>query len=243
MYYNESRKKHRDKERMISMQDLTEMLQSNSGDRDLSPDIAKIFHTYHELIETQQLYNAAIKEITTKLDILNEEFKVRFMRNPIHHIESRLKSPRSILNKLDRRHLELSLTSAKQNLNDIAGIRVICCYIDDVYRVADMLLRQADLRLVDRNDYIKNPSPHGYRSLHLDLEVPVYLAEHTEYVTVEVQIRTVAMDFWASLEHDLRYKTDKDIPEAMHLEMVQCAEEIARIDQTMQDIYKRIQNM
>ena len=243
MYYNESRKKHRDKERMISMQDLTEMLQSNSGDRDLSPDIAKIFHTYHELIETQQLYNAAIKEITTKLDILNEEFKVRFMRNPIHHIESRLKSPRSILNKLDRRHLELSLTSAKQNLNDIAGIRVICCYIDDVYRVADMLLRQADLRLVDRNDYIKDPSPNGYRSLHLDLEVPVYLAEHTEYVTVEVQIRTVAMDFWASLEHDLRYKTDKDIPEAMHLEMVQCAEEIARIDQTMQNIYKRIQNM
>ena len=243
MYYNESRKKHRDKERMISMQDLTEMLQSNSGDRDLSPDIAKIFHTYHELIETQQLYNAAIKEITTKLDILNEEFKVRFMRNPIHHIESRLKSPRSILNKLDRRHLELSLTSAKQNLNDIAGIRVICCYIDDVYRVADMLLRQADLRLVDRNDYIKDPSPNGYRSLHLDLEVPVYLAEHTEYVTVEVQIRTVAMDFWASLEHDLRYKTDKDIPEAMHLEMVQCAEEIARIDQKMQDIYKRIQDM
>ena len=225
------------------MQDLTEMLQSNSGDRDLSPDIAKIFHTYHELIETQQLYNAAIKEITTKLDILNEEFKVRFMRNPIHHIESRLKSPRSILNKLDRRHLELSLTSAKQNLNDIAGIRVICCYIDDVYRVADMLLRQADLRLVDRNDYIQNPSPNGYRSLHLDLEVPVYLAEHTEYVTVEVQIRTVAMDFWASLEHDLRYKTDKDISAEMHLEVAQCAEEIARIDQKMQDIYKRIQDM
>jgi putative GTP pyrophosphokinase len=225
------------------MQDLTEMLQSNTGERDLSPDIAKIFHTYHELIETQQLYNAAIKEITTKLDILNEEFKVRFMRNPIHHIESRLKSPRSILNKLDRRHLELSLTSAKQNLNDIAGIRVICCYIDDVYRVADMLLRQADLRLVDRNDYIQNPSPNGYRSLHLDLEVPVYLAEHTELVTVEVQIRTVAMDFWASLEHDLRYKTDKNIPNEMLLEMVQCAEEIARIDQTMQNIYKRIQNM
>jgi putative GTP pyrophosphokinase len=225
------------------MQDLTEMLQSNTGERDLSPDIAKIFHTYHELIETQQLYNAAIKEITTKLDILNEEFKVRFMRNPIHHIESRLKSPRSILNKLDRRHLELSLTSAKQNLNDIAGIRVICCYIDDVYRVADMLLRQADLRLVDRNDYIQNPSPNGYRSLHLDLEVPVYLAEHTELVTVEVQIRTVAMDFWASLEHDLRYKTDKNIPSEMLLEMVQCAEEIARIDQKMQDIYKRIQNM
>jgi putative GTP pyrophosphokinase len=165
------------------------------------------------------------------------------MRNPIHHIESRLKSPRSILNKLDRRHLELSLTSAKQNLNDIAGIRVICCYIDDVYRVADMLLRQADLRLVDRNDYIQNPSPNGYRSLHLDLEVPVYLAEHTELVTVEVQIRTVAMDFWASLEHDLRYKTDKNIPSEMLLEMVQCAEEIARIDQTMQNIYKRIQNM
>ncbi len=225
------------------MQNISEVLRSESGERDLSPDIAKIFHTYHELLETQQLYNAAIKEITTKLDILNDEFKVRFMRNPIHHIESRLKTPRSILNKLDRRHLELSLSSAKKNLNDIAGIRVVCSYIDDVYRVADMLLRQSDLRLADRNDYIKHPSENGYRSLHLDLEVPVYLAEHTEHVTVEVQIRTVAMDFWASLEHDLRYKTDKEIPDDLHREMLQCANEIARIDQKMQDIYKQIQSM
>jgi putative GTP pyrophosphokinase len=128
-------------------------------------------------------------------------------------------------------------------LNDIAGIRVVCSYIDDVYRVADMLLRQSDLRLADRNDYIKHPSENGYRSLHLDLEVPVYLAEHTEHVTVEVQIRTVAMDFWASLEHDLRYKTDKEIPDDLHREMLQCANEIARIDQKMQDIYKQIQSM
>ena len=209
----------------------------------LSADMSRLFHSYQELLEMQQLYNAAIKEIETKLDILNDEFKVRYMRNPIHHVESRLKSPQSILNKLDRRQFEISLASAKKNLNDIAGIRVVCCYIDDVYRVADMLLRQADLKLVELKDYIKQPNFNGYRSLHLDIEVPIYLAERTEYVTVEVQLRTVAMDFWASLEHDLRYKSDKSIPHEIVEEMLQCADEIARIDQKMQSIYERIQEI
>lgn len=209
----------------------------------LPKDLTRLFHTYQDLLEMQQLYNAAIKEVETKLDILNDEFKVRYMRNPIHHVESRLKSPQSILKKLDRRNFEISLDSAKKNLNDIAGIRVVCCYIDDVYRVADMLLRQADLKLVELTDYIKQPNFNGYRSLHLDIEVPIYLAERTEYVTIEVQLRTVAMDFWASLEHDLRYKSDKDIPHEIIEEMQHCADEIARIDQKMQTIYHRIQNI
>ena len=206
-------------------------------------DFRNLFQSYGELLEMQQLYNAAIKEIRTKLDILNDEFKVRFMRNPIHHIESRLKSPHSILKKLKRRQLEVSLASAKKNLNDIAGIRVVCCYIDDVYKVADMLLRQADLRLIEIKDYIKEPNYNGYRSLHLDIEVPIYLAERTENVTIEVQLRTVAMDFWASLEHDLHYKTEKDIPPEIVKEMLECANEIAQIDRRMQDIYQRIRQI
>ncbi len=214
-----------------------------SDDAKLPEDLTRLFHNYQDLLEMQQLYNAAIKEIQTKLEILNDEFKVRYMRNPIHHIESRLKTPQSILKKLNRRHYEVSLASAKKNLNDIAGIRVVCCYIDDVYRVADMLLRQSDLKLVKLKDYIKEPNFNGYRSLHLDVEVPIYLAERTENVTIEVQLRTVAMDFWASLEHDLRYKSEKDIPHDIIEEMLQCANEIAVIDEKMQEIYHRIQNI
>lgn len=214
-----------------------------SDDAKLPEDLTRLFHNYQDLLEMQQLYNAAIKEIQTKLEILNDEFKVRYMRNPIHHIESRLKTPQSILKKLNRRHYEVSLASAKKNLNDIAGIRVVCCYIDDVYRVADMLLRQSDLKLVKLKDYIKEPNFNGYRSLHLDVEVPIYLAERTENVTIEVQLRTVAMDFWASLEHDLRYKSEKDIPHDIIEEMLRCANEIAVIDEKMQEIYHRIQNI
>ncbi len=203
----------------------------------------QLFQSLSQFLEMQQLYQAAVKEIRTKLEILSEEFRVRYARNPIHHIESRLKSPQSMLKKLQKRNFEISIASAKQNLNDIAGIRVVCCYIDDVYRVADMLLRQSDITLVNITDYIKQPNYNGYRSLHLDLKIPVYLSERTEYVTVEVQIRTVAMDFWASLEHDLRYKSDKDIPQSICDDMLSAASQIAAIDEKMQQIYKEIQKL
>lgn len=202
-----------------------------------------ILNDLQKLLELQQLYNAAIKEIQTKLEILNDEFKVKFARNPIHHVESRLKSTRSIVNKLRKKNVEVSIESAKENLNDIAGIRIVCCYIDDVYRVADMLLAQTDIELVKSQDYIKVPNYNGYRSLHLDLRVPVFLSERTEKVTVEVQLRTVAMDFWASLEHDLRYKSDKDIPASISEDMLRCANEIAEIDAKMQSIYQQIQEL
>ena len=194
-------------------------------------------------LELQHLYKAAIKEIVTKLEILNEEFNVHFARNPIHHVESRLKSTHSILNKLRKKGYDATIESAKKNLNDIAGIRVVCCYIDDVYDVADMLLRQSDIHLVKVQDYIKNPNYNGYRSLHLDLSIPVFLSEHTEHVTVEVQIRTVAMDFWASLEHDLRYKSDKEIPPEICEAMLESAAAIADIDVRMQEIFKQIQKL
>ncbi len=209
----------------------------------VQPGGSAILNDFQKLLELQQVYNAAIKEIQTKLEILNDEFKVKFARNPIHHVESRLKSTRSIINKLRKKNMEVSIESAKANLNDIAGIRIVCCYIDDVYRVADMLLAQTDIELVQSQDYIKTPNYNGYRSLHLDLKVPVFLSERIEKVTVEVQIRTVAMDFWASLEHDLRYKTDKTIPASIGEDMLRCANEIAEIDAKMQSIYRQIQDL
>lgn len=202
-----------------------------------------VFDDLQKMLEMQQLYNAAIKEMQTKLEILNDEFKVRYSRNPIHHVESRLKSMQSIMKKLVSKDCEVSVESAMRNLNDIAGIRVVCCYIDDVYRVAQMLLSQSDIVLIKEQDYIKEPNYNGYRSLHLDLQVPVFLSEHTEKVTVEVQLRTVAMDFWASLEHDLRYKSSKSIPPSIGEDMLRCADEIAEIDRKMQSIYQQIQEL
>ena len=182
----------------------------------------KLFEDYREYAEMEHLYNAAIRQLTIKFEILNDEFKVKYERSPIHHIESRVKS-------------------ARENINDIAGVRVVCCYIDDVYSVADMLLRQSDIRLLREQDYIKEPNYNGYRSLHLDIELPIYLSERTEMVKAEVQIRMVAMDFWASLEHDLRYKSDREIPPGIGSQMLSCANEIAAIDRQMQQIAKQIQ--
>ena len=220
-----------------------ELMYENQLDSLFLPGGSSVISDLQKLLEMQQLYNAAIKEIQTKLEILNEEFKVKFARNPIHHVESRLKSTRSIVKKLKQKNFEISIESARSNLNDIAGIRIVCCYIDDVYRVANMLLAQTDVELVKSQDYIKSPNYNGYRSLHLDLRVPVFLSERTEKVTVEVQIRTVAMDFWASLEHDLRYKSDKDIPASIGEDMLRCANEIAEIDAKMQSIYRQIQEL
>lgn len=200
-----------------------------------------MFASYRDLLELDHLHNAAIREVQIKLETLNDEFKIKFERSPIHHVESRLKSKASIVKKLMDRGVEVSLESARQSLNDIAGVRVVCCYIDDVYSVADMLLRQSDIKLVKRQDYIEHPNYNGYRSLHLDIQVPIYLSDRTEYVAVEVQLRTVAMDFWASLEHDLRYKSGKNPPEEISEELLACSNEIAALDKRMQDMYKRIQ--
>lgn len=198
--------------------------------------------SYQEMVEMRLLYNSAIKQISTKLEILNEEFNVKHARNPIHHVETRLKSPQSIIKKLNLKNMDISITSAKE-LNDIAGIRVVCGYLDDVYKIAEMLLTQTDINLVKYQDYIKEPNFNGYRSLHLDIEVPVFLSDHIEKVIVEVQIRTVAQDFWASLEHDIRYKSDKYIPQDICDDMLQSANEIAEIDIKMQETFKKIQNI
>lgn len=189
----------------------------------------------------RNLYECAVKQLALKFEVLNSEFNVLYARNPIHHIESRVKSAESITAKLRRKGKPITLDSARENVNDMAGVRVVCHYIDDVYRVAEMLERQRDVEIIKRQDYIKEPNYNGYRSLHLDIRLPVYLSDRTEFVGAEIQIRTIAMDFWASLEHDIRYKADKSkLPSGINEEMLECAGKIAEIDKQMQDMYKRI---
>ena len=195
-----------------------------------------------KIVEYEMINRAAIQQLRLKMEILNDEFKTRYDHNPIHHLESRLKSRRSIANKLVKKGLEPTVENAIKFINDTAGVRVVCCYISDVYSVADMLCRQQDLELIERKDYIEEPSYNGYRSLHLDFRVPIYLSDQKLYATAEIQIRTVAMDFWASLEHELRYKSSKNIPKNIANEMLRCADDIALIDGKMQAIYKAIRD-
>ena len=193
-----------------------------------------------DFFSIQCRYSAAMKEVQTKLEILDDEFQMKHRRNPIHHIESRLKSIQSIMEKLSRKSFAVSMKSAVANLTDIAGIRVICPYVEDAYTVAKLLTSQDDVHLKEIRDYIQHPKPNGYRSLHLILEIPVFLQEGRILVPVEVQIRTIAMDFWASLEHDLRYKAHGIVPQDISDELQQVGEDIARLDQKMQSIHDRI---
>ncbi|HEX2925986.1 MAG TPA: GTP pyrophosphokinase family protein [Ruminiclostridium sp.] len=193
--------------------------------------------------EMQHLYQSAIREVSTKLEILDDEFQVIHKRNPIHHMQSRVKSVKSIFDKLSRRDNDISIESAKSNLNDIAGIRVVCYYIDDIYMIAKMLTQQDDIVLQRVTDYIQNPKENGYRSLHLVVTVPVFFSDRKEIVPVEIQIRTMAMDFWASLEHQLRYKTNDTVPSSVAQELQECADTIAKTDLKMQSIYKSIEEI
>ncbi|WP_296850485.1 GTP pyrophosphokinase family protein [Treponema sp.] len=201
---------------------------------------------YKMAFEFQQImmvYESAIKQIETKLDILNKENKVSGRRNPIETVKSRIKSPQSIASKLEKKKLPVTFDSMVENLHDIAGVRVICPYISDIYSVRDMLLKQPDITLLEEKDYIKNPKESGYRSLHLVIEVPVYLSESTHNVKVEIQLRTIAMDFWACLEHELHYKTNTAVPESIRRELFRVAETIAMTDREMEEIAIELQNL
>ena len=199
-----------------------------------------ITDTLQEFMALQQLNDAGIKEVRTKLEILDDEFKIKHDHNPIHHMEYRLKSVNSILGKLEKRGLEVSLDSIVTNLTDIAGVRVICNYVSDVYKIADLLIKQSDIKLIAKKDYIKHPKENGYRSLHLVVEVPIFLAEKVQPTTVEIQIRTIAMDFWASLEHHLRYKADNEVPDGVRDELIECAKTISNLDYKMQGIHEEL---
>ncbi len=182
-------------------------------------------------------YNCAIREIRTKLEVLNEDFELAHQHNPIHSMNSRVKSVGSIIEKCYRMNYPLEECKFTKYMMDIAGVRVICHYIDDIYTVAELLGSQPDIEVVTIKDYIENPKPNGYRSLHLVVKVPVYFVEGVKTLPVEVQIRTMAMDFWASLEHKLRYKSDGIIPAFVSRELKECAEAISASDQQMQKIH------
>ncbi|MBQ4267920.1 MAG: GTP pyrophosphokinase family protein, partial [Clostridia bacterium] len=183
-------------------------------------------------------YRCAIMEIETKFNVLNEEFSLQYDRNPINGMKSRLKSLPSIKGKMERKGLPFTVEAIEENLNDIAGIRVVCSFPNDVYLLADALLKQDDITLVRKKDYIKNPKANGYRSLHLIVSVPIFLAKEKKPMKVEIQLRTIAMDFWASLEHQLRYKKDFEFTADMANELLYCADLSAELDSRMEKLRK-----
>ncbi|WP_423237124.1 GTP pyrophosphokinase [Clostridium vincentii] len=193
--------------------------------------------------ETTLIYRSALREISTKLNVLDDEFRVRRKRNPIEYMKSRVKSIESIMEKLKRRGFEVGVESAKKNLNDIAGIRVVCSFVSDIYEVAELLKGQYDVTLVEEKDYIKAPKANGYRSLHMVVQIPIFLSDHVANVRVEVQIRTIAMDFWASLEHKLYYKIGTENHEHIRSDLKECADVIASTDMRMQEIQREVEKI
>lgn len=199
------------------------------------------FNQARPFAELMMKYNCAMLEIKTKLDVLDNQLSLENDRNPFESISCRIKSPRSIVEKMHRKNFPMTVESIEENLNDVAGIRVICSFPDDIYALSKRLCSQDDIRVIEIKDYIKNPKPNGYRSLHIILEVPIFLLDEKKYMRVEVQFRTIAMDFWASLEHKVKYKKDISMKqEEISSELKECAEEIARLDMRMQDIQRKI---
>ena len=192
-------------------------------------------------IEINMLYSCAMREMNARLENLNQEFQMRGMHNPINHIEQRLKTPESIVEKMQRRGLPLDYDIMREEITDIAGIRVICSYIDDIYALASMLRRHDDLVVVNVKDYIAYPKPNGYRSYHVIIGIPVFFSDKKETIPVEVQMRTMAMDFWASLEHSLRYKNNGSVPDDIRLRLSTVATEIYNADVEMQEISRSIE--
>ncbi|MCI5773153.1 MAG: GTP pyrophosphokinase family protein [Erysipelotrichaceae bacterium] len=195
------------------------------------------------IIQFNQLmrkYEAAIKEITTKLEILKSDFLTNNNRKSIETIQSRIKKPYSILHKLNKKHVDINLETIQTQLNDVAGIRVICPFIDDIYLVAEKLAKQDDITVIQVKDYINAPKENGYRSYHMIVEVPVFFLNKKEPMRVEIQLRTVAMDFWASLEHEIKYKKKIKDEEYLQNELKQCADSIAQADQKMLELRKYV---
>lgn len=190
--------------------------------------------------ELMTYYRCAMMEMETKFNVLDEELSLLYDRNPIESIKSRLKTPESIIEKLVRKGVPLTVDSIEANLRDIAGIRVICSFPSDIYTLADSLTRQDDVTLVERKDYIAHPKENGYRSLHLIVGIPIFLHNQKKQMMVEVQFRTISMDCWASLEHKIRYKKDIPDPAEIDRELLACAEMSAALDQRMEKIHKAV---
>lgn len=185
-------------------------------------------------------YKFALNEMNTKIDILMQEFQYIHDYNPIEHVKSRLKTPENILKKVQRKGYEMSLPSIKENVRDIAGVRITCSFISDIYKVSEMLQSQKDITVIESKDYIKNPKPNGYKSLHLIVQIPIFMSDRVENVYVEIQIRTIAMDFWASLEHKIYYKYDKEVPSHLIDELKEAADSVSELDDKMEKIHRKV---
>ena len=198
--------------------------------------LEKIYEHSKPYIKLMSYYKCAMMEIETKLNVLNEEYSIELDRNPINNIKSRLKRPESIKDKLDRLSCGHNLKAIEENIYDIAGIRVICMFAGDVYTIASALLKQDDVTLIQKKDYIANPKPNGYRSLHLIVSIPIFFTNEKRDMPVEIQLRTVAMDCWASLEHQIRYKKNNSFTEEMERELYLCAQMSADLDSRMDNL-------
>ena len=223
----------------MNEQDLTKYIPSNT---EIAENLDYFAGQFREFQELMMMYNCAIREVRTKLDVLNDEMSVCSPHNPIEMIKSRVKKPKSIVEKLQRRGYPISVNSVLDNLHDVAGIRVICSFIDDIYKIAAILGSQDDVTVLEIKDYIKNPKPNGYRSYHMIVEIPVFFSDRKQHMKVEVQIRTIAMDFWASLEHQMKYKKDVPGSEELVNRLSQIAERINQTDREMQEIREEIQS-
>lgn len=204
-------------------------------------DPEELLGSSRQLQTMLMMYSCAIREFKTKVEVLNDELSIRSQRNPIEFIKSRVKTPLSIYNKLKRKGFDISLDAVRNQLFDVAGVRIICSFVDDIYKIADMIVKQDDIEVLEVKDYIKNPKANGYRSLHMICQIPVFFSDRKELLSVEVQIRTIAMDFWATLEHELRYKKDLPLKEEIQDELHECAEAIAMTDHKMMEIRDKIE--
>lgn len=198
------------------------------------------YNQTEEWSRTLLLYDSALKEINTKLEIMNNDFKLAHQYNPIEHITSRIKSPQSIAKKIRKLNLELTVENIVNYVNDVAGIRIICSFTSDIYRIAELLARQSDIRVQRIKDYIENPKPNGYMSYHMIVTVPIFLSDRMVETKVEIQIRTIAMDFWASLEHKIYYKFEGNAPDYIRRELKECADLVSFLDKKMLSINEEI---
>ncbi|KAF6617720.1 putative GTP pyrophosphokinase [Paenibacillus jamilae] len=209
----------------------------------LEDPMDKLKRLKHDITRFMLIYKFALDEMETKIEILKQEFQALHDYSPIEHTKSRLKSPESIMNKMLRKNSELSLEAIKDSIKDIAGLRITCSFISDIYDVSNMLQRQSDLKVLEIKDYIKNPKPNGYQSLHLLIQVPVFMSDCEELVCVEVQIRTIAMDFWASLEHKIFYKYNQSVPESLTRELKNAADSANALDLQMERLHREIKEI
>lgn len=205
-------------------------------------DLPMFYDEAEEWSNALFLYDAALKEINTKLEILNNEFKLAHQYNPIEHITSRIKTPQSIAKKLRHNEKELTVANIVKYINDVAGIRIICSFTSDIYRIADLLAKQSDIKVLKTKDYIMCPKENGYTSYHMIVSIPVFLSDRTVDTKIEIQIRTIAMDFWASLEHKIYYKFEGNAPEHIRKELKECSDIVAYLDQKMLSLNEEIKS-